>query len=260
VTVKTWAPDKVVVELPLTGAGSSGDVEVKVRGHKSNIRQITQWRFDIAYDWLHTELEPLSVAGIFTLMFRADIGHYRDHAGVPPLEPVRWAVAKRSSEGTLTGAGTKIDSNGCENTWSGAATFEAGGFGAPDYSVISRMKIDTDNQTGALGLALGMAGPPPFNWHVQCPGSPPGNTPFMVSIGMLEGFQPFSTPEPSIPPIQLPFFNLAFAADYSVPAHHFIDLTFSPLKIDIAWSAVTPTAPPDPNAAVRPPRFTRSRK
>ena len=261
VTVKTWAPDKVVVELPLTGAGSTGDVEVKVRGHRSNKRQITQWRFDITYDWLHTQLVPLSTAGIINLFFRADVGHYRDRPGVPPLEPIRWAVAKKTSVGNLGATGTATDPSGCTNTWSGTAQYVAGGFffPPPDYIVVSRMKIDTDNQTGALGLSLGELASPPFNWRVACPGSNPVDTPFTVSIGMLEGFQEFYTPEPSIPPVMLPFFNLPFAADYTVPAHHFIDDTFSPLRIDITWPAVTPTAPPDPNAAVRPGRLAGSR-
>ncbi len=252
VTVKSWAKDKIIVDLPQNGGGSAGDVVVKVRGHKSNIRQITQWQIDLVYDWIHTDLPPLDVAGTFNLKFRADIGHYRDQPGVPPLEPVRWAVAKKTSQGTLTGAGQTVDPGGCTNWWTGVADFEAGGFsGGTGFSVISRMKIDTDNQTGALGFSL--AGPEaPFHWHVQCPGAPPGDVPFMVSVGLLEGFQPFSTPEPSIPPIQLPFFNLPFAADYTVPAHHFIDNTFNPLKIDITWAAVTPTAPPDPNGALRP--------
>ena len=122
------------------------------------------------------------------------------------------------------------------------------------------MKIDTDNQTGALGLSFGILGPEPFTWTVTCPGDPPGSTPFMVSIGLLEGFQEFYTPEPSIPPATLPFFNLPFAADYTVPDHHFIDNTFAPLRIDIRWPAVTPTAPPDPDAAVRPPRLKGSKR
>ena len=248
-TVKSWAKDKIIVDLPQAGTGSNGDVQVIVRGHKSNIRQITEWRFDIAYDWLHTDLAPLSTAGIFTLMFRADIGHYREHAGVPPLEPVRWAVAKRSSSGGLTGAGTVVDTGGCTNTWSGVADFEAGGFGAAEYMVISRMKIDTDAGTGALGFSLAAFGPPPFNWRIACPGETPIDTPFAVSVGLLEGSQGFASPQPGSSPIQLPFFNLPFTADYTVPARHFIDLTFDPLKIDIAWTAVTATSPPDPNAA-----------
>ena len=251
VTVKSWAPDKVVCKLPQSGAGSSGDVEVQVRGHKSNVRQITQWRFDVAYDWSPTELPPLSTAGILSLIFRADVGHYRDHPGVPPLEPVRWAVAKKTSEGNLGAAGTAVEPGGCTNTWSGTAQFLPGGFGnSPDLIVVARMKIDTDNQTGALGISLGGVAPP-FSWTVTCPGDPPVTVPFMVSIGLLEGLRSFSTPEPSIPPITLPAFGLPFAADYTVPAHHFIDLSFSPLKIDITWAAVTPTAPPDREAAQR---------
>ena len=261
VDVKSWVPGKIVVDLPQNGAGSSGDVEVRVRGHKSNIRRITKWRFDVAYDWLHTGLPPLSTAGIINLFFRADVGHYRDNPGVPPIEPVRWAVATKDSVANLGATGTAND-NGCANTWSGTAQYVAGGFffPPPDYMIVARMKIDTATQTGALGMSFGDLGPPPFTWTVTCPGEPPTSVPFTVNMGQLGGAQNFFTPQPGGPSIQLPALPLTFGTDYKIPAIHFIDNTFTPLQIDITWPEVIPTSPPDPNAAVRPGRLTGSRR
>lgn len=247
--VKSWAIDKIVCELPQSGPGSSGDVEVRVRGHKSNVRQITEWRFQVTYDWKHTELNPLSTAGIFNLTFRADVGHYRDRPGVPPLEPIRWAIATKDSQANLGASGTNSDGD-CDNTWSGTAQYEAGGFGGlPDHTIVARMKIDTDTMTGALGMSLGDLAGPPFTWTIACPGAPPVNEDFTVSVGLLGGTHNFLTPDPNRPATPLPALDLTFGTDFKVPSVHFIDDTFSPIKIDITWLAVTPTSPPDPNAA-----------
>ena len=55
--VKEWARDdqtqldKIVCTLPFEGAGSSGDVQVTVRDHKSNIRRLSLYKGDMKFTY-----------------------------------------------------------------------------------------------------------------------------------------------------------------------------------------------------------------
>lgn len=250
-TVNSWTNGEIHCELPRTGTGSAGNVEVWVRGHKSNVRRITEWNVPIQYTWKNTSLSGPTVAGPITLRFRADVGDYRDFPGIPPLKPERWALATRDSIASLTGSGTGVD-GGCTHTWSGQRDFPASGFpGGPIESLIAaRFKVDTVTNTGAIGLALGAA-TSPYTMTIVCP--PEGSTSedFMVALGLLDGVQGFHSPnpDPNDPEVPLPAVNITFGPDYTIPARDFVDNNASPLQIQLSWSDVVPFAPPDPGAA-----------
>ena len=177
------------------------------------------------------------------------MGEYRDHPGVNPLTPVRWALATRDSVATLTASGSAIDGGGCTNEWSGSADFLAAGYAQDNRVILARMKIDTASMTGAIGLAYGNLVAPPFSWTVTCPGSSPISTGFMVSFGLLDGPQDFSTPRPGDTPIPIPALNFPFAADFSIPPQLHVDDTLAPISILVNWGDITSVSPPDPNAA-----------
>lgn len=127
--IKEWKPEKIVCDLPREGDRSSGDVVVEVRGHKSNVAQLTEWEGDFTYTLRGTG--PYKQTQKYHIRLRADIRKRRTTIHEPPSEPQQLPGihpspldATRDSSATYSSQGT--DSIECGpglppyvETWSG---------------------------------------------------------------------------------------------------------------------------------------------
>ena len=80
VQVLSWEEEKIVVELPASGKGSAGLVQVSVRNHRSNATPLTEWRGRI--QWRENYLLLVPVPGLYAevscdLQLRADVHPFR---------------------------------------------------------------------------------------------------------------------------------------------------------------------------------------
>jgi hypothetical protein len=245
-TVKSWASDKIVCTLPVSGAGSSGDVQVTVQDHPSNKRQITEWDLTLRYKWLQPGMPALKVEGPVKLRFRADVGEYRTKPGETPQSVERAAIATGDSSTTQVASGSFAVAD-CTISWTGTTTFTPTGTGS-DALLIGRLKIDPKAKTGALGLAYGAAaGELNFRMRSVCAGSAPVENTFAIAFGLMDGQSDFPDPmdRPEFPPIPLPSLNLTFGNDFTLAARSFDD----PQGImHLEWDATPPKSPPDPQA------------
>lgn len=247
--VQSWDKDKIVVTLPRTGTGSSGDVVVSVRAHQSNVRRITEWEFDMRYLFQFTDHPQRTVkSDKMTARFRADVGDFRNTPGTSPTQVVRGAVATADSGGTMTASGSYTQDE-CTYTWSGSVTLTGDHSGAngPDQ-LLAYLRVDTATKTGAMGLAFGSSNPLWFTETIACKNGT-NTSPFASSAGLLGGAENFPDPtEQTTIEIPLPAIPLAFGQDYSLPAGNF-DTTDSGLRIRFDWDTITPKSPPDKDAA-----------
>jgi hypothetical protein len=246
--IVSWAPDKIVVTLALSGQGSSGDVEVTVKDHKSNVRQLTEWAFTMQYNY--TLPGPLTCKGPIHLRFRADVGSYRTEPGATPIyPPYRNATATRDSHSPQLASGTITDGN-CTSKWTGAPDFVAGGFDPNDKQVLlARLRIDPKNMTGDLGIAFGAPSTGLPRFTIDCI-KPPSHSDELLGLpfGLIDGQVDFEDPAESLrPPVRLFAFHFNLASDFTIPGRDYKPATLPTLNVK--WTAATPKTPPDPFAA-----------
>jgi hypothetical protein len=103
--VETWSANRIVVDLNLSGAGAAGDVQVTVRGHKSNVARLTEWSSD-QYTYTITGDGSLKMAATFNLHFRMDMRKYRPTIHNVPVEPSGVTVGAADSFGNFTASGS----------------------------------------------------------------------------------------------------------------------------------------------------------
>jgi hypothetical protein len=103
--IESWDPNKIVVDLTPSGPGSAGDVQVDVRGHKSNVARLTDWRGN---QFTYTELgdQSLKLQTVYTTHFRADIRRYRKAIHFPPDEPSGAVVVALDSTADYQASGS----------------------------------------------------------------------------------------------------------------------------------------------------------
>jgi hypothetical protein len=121
-TSRTWDPKLkqiIIHDLPLTGQGSAGDVYVMVRGHKSNVRQLTDWRGTVT--WRDEATYPTGFSGKpfeefkLKIHVRADVGKFRDKPGEDPkweAIPIQIFAAKDSTAEYSAGGSATITQGG----------------------------------------------------------------------------------------------------------------------------------------------------
>lgn len=82
VHVVSWSPSQIVVELPLSGLGSAGNVQVAVRNHMSNVAQLTEWKGKFTF----TIAGPGSLMAktVYDVHLRDDIRKWRNQIHFPP--------------------------------------------------------------------------------------------------------------------------------------------------------------------------------
>jgi hypothetical protein len=245
----TWTPGEITCSLPLTGAGSKGEVWVEVEGvsgtwRESNLRQLVEWAIPLHYRWSPAfDIDGLTLDGSGTLRYRADVGAYRRKPGESPFFPLRGVDPTRDSLLTLTGSGSST-SGDCTVTLVGSASFlvHTAGPGLP-FVLAAPMYVETGNHTGALGLALGLLVESPFKLVLEGPPNCAATLPVSPTLGALDMPAFFPSPDPSRPNTG-PFFalSLAIAADFSIanPTHH------SPILAGLTVEFSQPQVSPDP--------------
>jgi hypothetical protein len=234
-TIKKWEPERIVVELPRTGTGSRGPVQVKVHGVKSNLRQLTEWTIPLDYTYVVLEAQGLKIDGPGTIRLRADVGASRDVPGEPPVQSVRYAYDTRDSQIALTARGS-FPTPKCTLVWTGQATYKAIPEAGYRHSLISYLKVDTAARQGWLGLGLGT--PSPDFVQTGC-GSSDGIQP---GFGTMDA--PVSYPSPldgSTDQIPLHSLALSFDANYRIAAGRSVTALAR-----LVWPDVVPASPPLP--------------
>jgi hypothetical protein len=96
--IKQWEATRIVCDLPEKGEGSAGDVQVRVRQHRSNVRQLTGWEGEIKYE--ADGPGDLAMQMLYHVRFRADVGTYRDTLGEEPRHRVVKISPIRGPEST----------------------------------------------------------------------------------------------------------------------------------------------------------------
>jgi hypothetical protein len=122
--IKSWSPsgDQIVVELPLSGLGSAGNVQVVVRNHFSNVAQLTEWRTQsdqVTFTLFGSG--SLQQQQNYGLHLRADIRQWRKVIHFPPSEPEGRPIASaQDSTATISSSGTATDAFDQTFKWSGS--------------------------------------------------------------------------------------------------------------------------------------------
>lgn len=249
-TVIEWKKDRVRVRLPRTGTGSSGDVEVQVRAHRSNVRRITEWNLQMRYRFQPPETPSLKIEGPLRLRFRADVGEYREKPGERPKKAMRYAILTRDSNANLTASG-RYSSGSCTTTWSGQAEllpyFYSGS--EPNPGLSHMVKIDGIDRKLSVGLLLG--GSPPYPWIMREVCSEGTQTQdFVPTFGLLmEIVQYGQVLDESQAGVTMPSLVMALNSDWGVSSGVFES---DRGLIRLEWDAANPSSPPDPDAARSP--------
>lgn len=155
--IRSWKPDEIVCTLPLTGAGSAGDVRVEVDGHKSNIRTLSEWKTVLHYEM--TGPGSLKKQMEFRVRWRGDIGSYRENAGDEPRFREVYCDFTTDSTAGGSGSGTYSDST-AEYTWAGEMIlpYFIGDNPIPDNSGGFIGNLTLKPERGVLELFLGGSG------------------------------------------------------------------------------------------------------
>ena len=234
-TVKKWEPERIVIELPRTGTGSRGAVQVTVRGIKSNLRQLTEWTIPLDYTYVVMEKFGLKIDGPGTIRLRADVGGSRDIPGEPPVQSLRYAYDTRDSQIPLTARGS-FPTPKCTLVWTGQATYKAIPEAGYRHSLIAYLKVDTTAKKGWLGLALGA--PSPDFVQTGC-GTSDG---IQAIFGPMDEQVWYPSPvENSSDQIPLHSLALSFDANYRIAAGR-----SETLLTRVIWPDVAAASPPLP--------------
>jgi len=245
--IRAWAADQIVVDLPLTGPGSSGDVQVEVGGIKSNLRQLSEWPMRLHYGWT----PPLAagygvpgtmVQGTSVMRWRGDIAGYRTQPGGPLTFPERGMIATADSALRLTGSG-QGGAGSCLGIASGSGAFPSLPAQTADPVLYSAVKVDTQTGLGAIGLAFGIDTSRFWLTFVgdQCP---PAMS-IQPQFGFLEGANGFPDPTNDVDPFvyPLPALQVTFDSGSTLAARDYRDRRIGG-EIQVQWDATPATAPP----------------
>jgi hypothetical protein len=252
VAVHSWTKERIKVALPLTGTGSCGPVQVTVDGHKSNVRNLTEWDVTLDYKFWDSNVTVVKVSGPVKLRFRADVGEFRTKPAVAPGNPVRYAIGTKDSQAELVASGTGTD-GACSYTWSGSRVYPVHPLDTK-RSLIAWLKIDPLARTGNIGLAYGGDGTPESMFHeVRVCDGDRTDSDFAIAFGLLQGQAKFGYPMPveNSPEIPLPSAKVVYGSDFTFGLQRspFVD-NLTPMRLSVASSVVK--FPPAGDAPRRP--------
>lgn len=231
-TIVDWTPEKIVVDLPQTGAGSKGAVQVKVRGLRSNLRQLTEWTMALDYAYIPLEAQGLKVAGLGRIRLRADLGKTREAAGEEPTAPVRNAIATRDSNLPLVASGS-FPAGQCTLVWSGSAVYPAIKPAGTPRELTAYLQADTAKKAASLGLAIGAANPD----FLQSGCGPSTN--FQAIFGALMDEGVFPSPVDSTVTIPLHALQLTFDDGWAIGPGF-----FESVMVRLRWQVAVANHPP----------------
>jgi Calx-beta domain len=121
----TWSKNLILLDLPVSGPGSSGEVIVTVRQQKSNTAYLTEWEGDFTHTV--TDQGTLKQTATYHIRIRADIREVRNHIHeVVSLIADRAVVATEDSGYSYECSGSFTQTfpgpSTCTETWSGAGS------------------------------------------------------------------------------------------------------------------------------------------
>lgn len=235
--LRSWTDELVVCDLPATGAGSRGGVYVKLDEHRSNVRQITEWRMPIDYRWLDQYHVGLRVDGRLQLRWRADVGPVRERPGEAPRKPLRFAIGARDSRMDLGASGTYSEPL-CSYAWSGNAGFASqlavldGDTSTAGRFVFANLKVDTHARKGHIGLAMAADGG--MFTETNCNGSHQ----FTTALGLLNSVVEFEVVGATAK-LPLPALAVDLGSDFTILGGTHLDD-----ELRLRWSDAKPSFPP----------------
>jgi len=242
VPIASWDKDRIVVNLPLSGEGSAGNVQVTVRRHRSNVAQLTEWRSD---SFMFTEKEggSLQQQTIYNLHLRTDIRKYRDSIHFPPSKQYIFLASANDSTADFMASGQARGGGGLTYTGSGQGSLANGmaDGGANDTLILGQQGTDDGHITFALS-AVSTNG---CNCRV-CDQTGCFNSPYPV-------FGPTNWTNWSLP--LLGYFTFALDDRGSIGASSsnlsglipFCNTSLHSASGEFSWSSIQPTADTAPN-------------
>ncbi len=250
--IVSWTDDKIQIELPETGPLSCGNVQVVVRGHKSNIRQITKWTINAHYKM--TGEETLKAEGDLRIMMRADVCQYRKDPGIVFIQPTVGAFSTTQSGGVLTGSGAKKTNCGQntidEQVWRGSGTWKSIYASSQPYGFVCALRIDTLLKQGGIAFFFGSDGvSDPIKVTVKdCGGG--SQTQLLPMEPPVDGNTILDIPVPGSE-TSLPILgkNITFNNDFSFAAGSMKSPAGTPSS-ELTWEAPMVEYPPDAKNAV----------
>jgi hypothetical protein len=247
-SITSWSADAIVVDLPASGTGSSGDVQVIVRDHKSNVATLTDWRGDQFVSTIAGNGSLLLTAR-YNLHFRADIRKYRPSIHVDPIEPTGFSAAAIDSTGAFSasGLGPGIDEF---FQWNGSGSVV---YSTPKLTTLDGLNFFVSNiqiidSTHLKATVAAASGP---NAGAACNG-----TPFVVAVTGPGNWGPFIGQGGGA--ITLFNFDLdattadikAASPSFRVTGNSYVCMEDDlPATYSFNWGPVTATSPPDPESA-----------
>ena len=173
--VLTWSNNQILADLPVAGPGSSGEVIVTVRQHKSNTAYLTEWEGD----FIHTVTGKgsLKQTATYHIRIRADIRLVRNHIHeVPNLIANRAVVATEDSgcsyecSGSFTETLPVSPPQVCTEKWFGAGSLPRLPFLQTGSGILAVGFVNNTKLTLQLSVKAGSAR------HVDFGCTPPGGS------------------------------------------------------------------------------------
>jgi hypothetical protein len=151
VSLLSWGPERIAVNIPASGPQSAGNVVVKANDRKSNARTLSDWRGALNLSFRSGEGDQ-KWEGPINLHLRADVHSYREEAGQRPVS--RWVPVQiaRDTDGHLTASGS-AGTAGSRVFWEGRADLAARSGNPLAANPIDGVgEIDTDGRKLRIAL------------------------------------------------------------------------------------------------------------
>jgi hypothetical protein len=205
-------------KLKLDPPTHGGNVEVSVRGRKSNITQYTEWH--AVFDYTLLGRGSLKKHIVFNVNFLADVHKFRINIANPPIygPGPRYIQVLNSSHATYECSGeykNPIDTAIVDEYWTGSGDVPIGPIGANSFSTAI---LDIGN---------------PFGMYLSF-SAPYDNTGSIQNLGIELSLDNFTT---------------TMTSSYSFTAGSKQGSDGDTNTAEIFWNEITPLYPPDPNGA-----------
>jgi hypothetical protein len=150
--IRSWKPDTIRVEIPVSGPYSAGDVVVWSQGRKSNTRRLSEWRPTFKVQFIEGH-GTAKWEGEVRLHIRADLASFRREAGETPVHRTVPFQIARDSEGEIEGSGDNGATGSNKVEWRGTATL-TNRIANPLAPNLIEAEGEIDTETPAMRLFL----------------------------------------------------------------------------------------------------------